>query len=233
MSLHTNALRRGRTMGAASLIAVAALTLTACQGESDDAASHSDSVASSSSPSSPPSSPSSAVSEADGDGGSGGSQDSSGAKQDGSAATKDSSPSVRSASDRCTAENMSLRLGHSDVGAGSIRYPLVFTNQSDRSCSLVGFPGVSLRRGDGQSIGSPATREGSATKAVSLAPGQSAHAVLHTINDGLRDKPCWATATIVETYPPGSKDSMTTRSPGLRVCGGEFTVTSMVPGTQV
>jgi hypothetical protein len=71
-------------------------------------------------------------------------------------------------------------------------------------------------------------------KPVTVAAGGSAHAVLHTINDGLSDKPCWKSASLVQSYPPGSKEAMTARvSSGLRVCGDEFTVTAVSSGAGV
>jgi hypothetical protein len=127
---------------------------------------------------------------------------------------------------------MSLRLGDADPGAGNIRYPLVFTNTGKSACTLRGFPGVSLRAGDGQQIGAPATHEGAAGRVVKLAPGQSAHAVLHTLNDGVKDVPCRPTAKIVYVYAPGSTDAMTARTEGLRVCGDTFTVTAVTPGAE-
>ncbi|MEK8171629.1 DUF4232 domain-containing protein [Streptomyces sp. M19] len=39
---------------------------------------------------------------------------------------------------------------------------------------------------DGQSIGQPATRAGEAGSAVTLPPGGSGHAVLHTVNEESR-----------------------------------------------
>ncbi|UKY54406.1 DUF4232 domain-containing protein [Streptomyces inhibens] len=244
MSLTIKTLGRGRRVAAGSLIAVAALTLTACQ-DGTGAASR----------------PSSAAARATSDAGSGnGAQSSgsgkapSGVKQQSSAAGERPSAnaatagsgskatngapsaapphgSAMTASDRCTAATMSLRLGASDIGAGNIRYPLVFTNKGKKACTLRGFPGVSLINRDGSQVGKPATREGGAGGAVRLQPGQSAHALLHTLNEGFSDTPCWANSQIVYAYPPGSKESMTTSSRGLRVCGGRFDVTAVEAGS--
>jgi hypothetical protein len=135
---------------------------------------------------------------------------------------------------RCESSSMSLRVGDADMGAGNIRYSLVFTNKGKSACTLNGFPGVSLLAKDGQTIGKPAVREGAVGKPVTVAAGGSAHAVLHTINDGLSDKPCWKSASLVQSYPPGSKEAMTARvSSGLRVCGDEFTVTAVSSGAGV
>ncbi|MCB5908966.1 DUF4232 domain-containing protein [Streptomyces pinistramenti] len=243
MSLTTTSLGRGRRVAAGSLIAVVALMLTACQNGSD---------AASRAPSAP--SPSTAGSEGGGAAqpsaskagpsgeaqrpSSGAQQPSVGVRQPSTghdAATSPTGnqahPTPTSASGRCTADAMSLRLGAADAGAGNIRYPLVFTNNGKKTCTLSGYPGVSLISRDGSAVGKPATREGGAGKAVTLKPGQSVHALLHTLNEGVNDTACWSGAQIVYVYPPGSKESMTTHSGKLRVCGGRFTVTSVEAGS--
>ncbi|MGA5562005.1 DUF4232 domain-containing protein [Streptomyces platensis] len=242
MSLTIKTLSRGRRVAAGSLIAVAALALTACEGGPDAASSR---------PSSAAAPASSHHKEGGGSSSSHGSAESAGAQAQSSpggqrpsakATTPGGKPtgkapsaaeahtSAEATSDRCTAANMSLRLGAADAGAGNIRYPLVFTNKGKKACSLRGFPGVSLINRDGSPVGKPATREGGAGGVVRLQPGQSAHALLHTLNEGVSDTPCWAKSQIVFVYPPGSKESMTTGSRGLRVCGGRFDVTAVEAG---
>ncbi|MFE0193511.1 DUF4232 domain-containing protein [Streptomyces sp. NPDC059008] len=248
MSLTIKTPGRGRRVAAGSLIAVAALALTACQDGNGTASRPSSAAA----PVTSQNQESGSAAEA-----SGAQQPSSAGQQ--SAAGKESTagekPSANSAtvpggkatggapsasashtsamtaSDRCTAADMSLRLGAADIGAGNIRYPLVFTNKGKKACTLRGFPGVSLIQRDGSPVGKPATRSGGAGGSVRLQPGQSAHALLHTVNDGVTDTPCWKDSQIVFVYPPGSKESMTTGSRGLRVCGGRFDVTAVEAGS--
>ncbi|MFH8573481.1 DUF4232 domain-containing protein [Streptomyces sp. NPDC017993] len=246
MSLTAKTLGRGRRAAAGSLIALAALTLTACQDGSNSAAG----PPSASSPDTAGSAEGEHSAKPSGDvrkpsGSQAPSADTqpsaSASKPSGSKSPDAGSPSPRpstsrsenaakSPAGRCTATQMSLRLGPSDIGAGNIHYPLVFTNKGKSACSLRGYPGVSLMSRDGSVIGKPATREGGAGGSVKLQPGRSAHVVLHTVNDGVSDTPCWSSSQIVYVYPPGSKDSMTTQSRGLRVCGGRFTVTTMETG---
>ncbi|MGI5471342.1 DUF4232 domain-containing protein [Streptomyces sp. CA-132043] len=244
---HHAGLRRGRKAATATLIAAAAaVALTACQGAgSGDSgaagASSSDAAPSSSAPATGGGSADSGSSADTGDGGeqSGGTQKATQPPSGNEHATVARTASARtaasasadSASDRCTADELGLRLGRADVGAGNIHTPLVFTNNGKSSCTLNGYPGVSLIQRDGQMIGKPATREGAKGKAVTLKPGASAYAVLHTIQDGLKDEPCWKSPYLLQTYPPGSKEAMTLRTDELRVCGGEFTVTALEPGT--
>ncbi|WP_407550608.1 DUF4232 domain-containing protein [Streptomyces sp. Pv4-95] len=217
MSLTSTSLRRGRQVAAAALIGAAALALTACQDGKSSAAPHS-------------SAQTTAASSASDSGTTG--QETPGEKSAAARAASGSGPSAQLGADRCASKDMSLRLGDADPGAGNIYYPLVFTNTGKSTCALRGFPGVSLRAGDGRQIGAPATHEGGAGQVVKLAPGQSAHAVLHTLNDGVKDVPCRPTAKLVYVYAPGSTDAMTARTEGLRVCGDTFTVTAVTPGTE-
>ncbi|MFG2139977.1 DUF4232 domain-containing protein [Streptomyces sp. NPDC048650] len=245
MSLTTRTFGSGRRVAAASLIAVAALALSACQ-NGTDSASHSSSASAPatststdgahSAPSSGndtrPSGSQSRSSEATAPSAGAGKKSPSGKPEANAPSATASHTSTTAASDRCTADNMSLRLGRTDIGAGNIHIPLVFTNKSRTSCSLSGFPGVSLILRDGSTVGKPATRSGAAGGSVRLQPGQSAHAVLHTVNDGVSDTPCWKKSQLVYVYPPGSKASMTTNSAGLQVCGGRFDVTTVETGSE-
>ncbi|MFF4243593.1 DUF4232 domain-containing protein [Streptomyces sp. NPDC001822] len=122
---------------------------------------------------------------------------------------------------------MKPRLGPADAGAGNIRFDLQLINEGKASCTLQGFPGVSLLRGDGSTIGVPATREGGQGTAVKLAPGESAHATLRTVNKDVEGPDCWSAPTLLKVYPPGLKDALTLRSSTPVVCGDTFTVTAL------
>jgi hypothetical protein len=236
MSLKTSttasSYRRGRRFGAAaSVIAVAALALTACGGNSgsDNASSGSSSTPAASSAAGSSGSSGSSGS-ATGSGSGSGSQTGSGS---GSGSSAQSGSGSGSTSGDCSADNLSLKLSYSNAGAGNIYENLVFTNKGSSTCTLAGYPGVSLIQGDGSQIGSPATRDGSSVHSttVSLAPGGSAHAVLHTLNQGVKaNPPCWTKAAFVKVYAPGSKTVMTATASDFQVCGGEFTTTPVQAG---
>ena len=130
----------------------------------------------------------------------------------------------QAASDRCTVTGLKLTLGRGDPGAGNVYFPLDFTNTTSHACTLNGFPGVSLLRGDGSVIGKPADRQPVKASAVRLAPGQTVEADLHTVNEGIKDGPCWRKPTLIMVYPPGSKQSMTLATSNPVVCGDTFDV---------
>ena len=61
----------------------------------------------------------------------------------------------------CTAFGLGVWVAVNQGGgaAGTIYYPLEFTNLSGRTCSLFGFPGVSALDAQGRQLGSPANWE--------------------------------------------------------------------------
>jgi hypothetical protein len=78
----------------------------------------------------------------------------------------------------CRAEVLNVRLGPGDGAAGTIYYPIIFTNTGPLRCSLTGYPGVSSVDAHGRQIGAPASRVPPVPRrTVVLAPGGSARAV--------------------------------------------------------
>lgn len=140
------------------------------------------------------------------------------------APTTSPSAAAGAAPSRCLATQLGIALGKGDPGAGNVYYPLELTNKAARSCTLDGFPGVSLLRGDGSTIGKPATREGGPATAVRLAPGATVRADLHTLNRGVKGDSCWKAPTLIKVYPPGDTDSLTLSTGQPVVCGDTFTV---------
>ncbi|MDT0546429.1 MULTISPECIES: DUF4232 domain-containing protein [Streptomyces] len=132
----------------------------------------------------------------------------------------------------CSKDQLKLSTGRADIGAGNVYVPLAFTNTGAASCTLTGYPGVSLLDAPGAAIGDPATRRGPGRPTVVLKPGDSAYASLHTVNKGLSDKPCWRTAAEIRAYPPDSHRSIKVSARSFRVCGGVFEVTAVEPGSQ-
>jgi len=109
---------------------------------------------------------------------------------------------------RCTAPNTQvwLALGLAGGTAGSIYYPLAFSNVGHRACTLSGYPGVSgYGRGGGQ-VGQGASRNGQSHSTVTLSPGATAHAILRVVDWGaLCSKEVVAEG--LKVYPPGETRS--------------------------
>ncbi|MDA3630182.1 DUF4232 domain-containing protein [Saccharopolyspora sp. WRP15-2] len=92
---------------------------------------------------------------------------------------EDAQPDTSAANNECKARDLQLSFGESDGAAGSVYQPLIFTNSSDRTCVMQGFPGVSYVGGDdGHQIGAPAFRVGKKGDVISLAPGGKASALI-------------------------------------------------------
>ena len=72
--------------------------------------------------------------------------------------------------------------GQGNGAAGTIYYPLEFTNLSGHTCSMRGFPGVSAINRGGQQLGSPANWQSGGgfgtTRTVNVVPGATVHAIL-------------------------------------------------------
>jgi hypothetical protein len=98
-----------------------------------------------------------------------------------------------------------LGLGLGGGTAGSIYYPLEFSNVGRRACTLNGYPGVSASRGGAQ-VGPSATRNQQAHGTVTMAPGSTAHAILRVVDWGAL---CAqeVVADSFKVFPPGQTRS--------------------------
>jgi len=108
----------------------------------------------------------------------------------------------------CATGDLRLSVGPANGAAGSIYYPLLFTNTSGAACTMYGYPGVALVSQPGGSVvGAPAVRNPTFPKhVVTLAPGAIAHASLQVAvaanYPASQCKP--ATAHWLQVFPPGS-----------------------------
>jgi hypothetical protein len=110
----------------------------------------------------------------------------------------------------CHAEVLDVRLGRSDGAAGTIFYPIIFTNSGPVRCTLRGYPGVSSVDAQGHQIGAPAERQPPATlRTVVLAPRGSATAVwgVPQALNFPRASCHPVTARAVRVYPPNETRS--------------------------
>ncbi len=116
-----------------------------------------------------------------------------------------SSGSRSAASPRCTAARTYVWLALSPNGAaGTIYYPVEFTNLGSTTCTLSGYPGVAAINGADHKLGGAATRIGVTAHTVTLRPHQTAHALLGIEETGAVG--CHAvTAAGLQVYPPNQK----------------------------
>jgi Domain of unknown function (DUF4232) len=106
----------------------------------------------------------------------------------------------------CPTRSLQVKLGVSQGTAGSVYTTITFTNISNVTCTLYGYPGVSLQTARPlHQIGKPA-RENPATprKLVTLQPQTTANALLRIVDAGnYPASTCGpATAHYLQVYPP-------------------------------
>ena len=106
----------------------------------------------------------------------------------------------------CPTSSLQVKQGVSQGYAGGVYVVIDFTNTSGSTCTLYGYPGVSLVSGPPyMQIGLAAKRSTTTPKTlVTLAPGATAHALLQIV-DALNypSASCGpAKATALKVYPP-------------------------------
>ncbi|HEV2377826.1 MAG TPA: DUF4232 domain-containing protein [Streptosporangiaceae bacterium] len=160
------------------------------------------------------------------------------------ASTATSTPSTPAGTSACATSALRVVVATTQAGAaaGSTYYPINFTNTSQASCTLFGYPGVSFvaaSSGSGQ-IGKPATRNAAtAPQLVTLAPGGTAHAVFQVAQAGNYPpsvcKP--VTAHWLRVFPPDQTaaaivgfTSQVCSATGSHLAGSQLGVTPVVPG---
>jgi hypothetical protein len=116
------------------------------------------------------------------------------------------SPTVAGAAPACPTRSLGLKLGLAQGAAGSTYQVIDFTNISQATCTLYGYPGVSLAGGKPVTqIGLPAAEShATARKLVTLAPGAVANAVLQIAQavNFPAAKCGLVTAHYLQIYPP-------------------------------
>ena len=107
----------------------------------------------------------------------------------------------------CATQDLRATVVNAEGAAGSVYQNIDFTNTGSTSCTLYGYPGVSLGSGTPfTQIGAAATRSTAAPPAVvTLAPGQTGNALLRvTQAQNYPSATCAPkTTTDLQIYPPG------------------------------
>ena len=119
-------------------------------------------------------------------------------------------PSSSAGGTACATSALQIKLGASDGYAGGVYQTIDFTNTSGSTCTLFGYPGVSLVNGPPyKQIGLAAKRTTSTPKKlVTLAAGATANAQLQIV-DALNfpSASCAPTkATALKIYPPNQTE---------------------------
>lgn len=111
----------------------------------------------------------------------------------------------------CTLADLKVALGQGEGAAGSTYTTLLLTNTGGTSCTLNGHPGVSYVAGaDQHQVGGTAVRSDQQPVRVSLAPGETASAVVRQPKAlNYPEATCAPTqVTGVRVYPPDDTSSV-------------------------
>jgi hypothetical protein len=138
----------------------------------------------------------------------------------------------------CKAADLKLSIGRGDAAAGTVYKPLVFTNISDHSCVIQGFPGVSYVGGaDGHQVGAAAFRAGDKGGPITLGKGDTASAAIGFVNVQNYDASTCQPQPVrgLRVYPPQETASMFVDLPGTgcgneKIPGNQLTVKTIVKG---
>lgn len=106
---------------------------------------------------------------------------------------------------RCSTSDLKLTIGHADGAAGTVFYPVEFTNTSNSTCTMYGFPGVAfVTEPGGRVIGAPADRSIAERDMITLKPGITAHATLAVSDVRLADdcRQHQVPVKWLQVYPP-------------------------------
>lgn len=108
---------------------------------------------------------------------------------------------------RCKESQITIWMGIPGSGAaGTIFYPLEFSNISRHTCSLFGFPTVKAIKQDGRQIGKASDHNNQPHRVVNLVPGATAHATLGIVEAGnVCSKPTGAAALTVRAPGQSSR----------------------------
>ncbi len=111
----------------------------------------------------------------------------------------------------CATSALKVSLGPANGTAGTTFYPLNFFNQSNTTCTLRGYPGVSAVTSSGKQIGNPASRVQSRFGTVALAPGTQHSASVGVVETGnfsaSQCRPVMAAG--FKVFPPNQTRSVT------------------------
>lgn len=102
----------------------------------------------------------------------------------------------------CITGQLTLTAGRPDGAAGSVYTTFYFVNTGRQSCTLQGFPGVSVLDPAGDMVGQAAARSGPAGQPVGVAPGSRAQFIVRTSGATRPGCPTPNSSTQIQVYPP-------------------------------
>lgn len=105
----------------------------------------------------------------------------------------------------CGTSQLGVRQTEGQGAAGTEYSGITFTNRSGSTCTLQGYPGVSLLDAQRRQMGQPATRVHASDPVVVLAPGQSATASFSVSPAACASSSLPAKSAYLRVFPPGQR----------------------------
>jgi Protein of unknown function (DUF4232) len=131
----------------------------------------------------------------------------------------------------CLASGLQAQVGSSQGAAGTIYQVIVLTNSSNATCTLYGYPGVSLITGvGGAEVGLPATKNPVVAKTlVTLAPGAQAGFLLGVHDVGAIPSCDVTNVDWLRIYPPGDYGSLTVQDKTKSCTNANLSIMTVSP----
>lgn len=131
---------------------------------------------------------------------------------------------------RCLVSQLSLSAGQGNAAAGTVGRPFIFTNTSQTTCALYGYPGMLMLGGGGQPIPTVVVRTPGPEQTVTVPPGQTASFLAWWHDQTGYQTPC-PTSQQVEVTPPNAYSHLTMPA-SIQACpDGTINVTAVTAGS--
>jgi Protein of unknown function (DUF4232) len=120
---------------------------------------------------------------------------------------------------QCKARNIYVWFALAPNGAaGTVYYPIEFTNVGASTCSLFGYPGVEATNSARKLVGPAAGRFSATRHTVTLKHNQTAHALVGIVQRGIIGGCKAAQADGFQVYPPNQKTKQFISDFSFSVC---------------
>ena len=129
----------------------------------------------------------------------------------------------------CRTAQLRASLGGQNAGAGSIYTTIVLRNSSRQTCTVAGYPGISLVDGGHRQIGRPAQWDAGMIQSIVLRPGAVASTTVRSLNPGTGTSDCLPPSVALRIYPPNARTALLVPV-RLSECLGTLNVKPLVPG---
>lgn len=129
---------------------------------------------------------------------------------------------------RCDGPTLAVSVGNGEGAAGTVHYPILFTNRGDTSCYLQGFPGVAAANVGGAANVNATRDTGVRATRIVLATGRTAHADLAVRNVPPGSAACPSYPVLLVTPPDSRRTSTISRR--VQPCANQMRVTVVQPG---